>query len=167
MHRQAERLKRDSQLDHSEPMANPGYYTSERFIQDALVQRAEEGIATLYDTWKRDKRIAPFTILWPATTVKDVQGVELEGPCLRELDEDRTQWRRQMVEAIKLTNAYAMVLVQQRDDRVLVILESQHGSVNWVLPVYRSGDVFVLGQAKRSEGGEHIGLLWRPTTQPS
>lgn len=167
MHRQAEGLKRDCHLDHSGPMVSPGYYSSERFIQDELVRRAEEGIATLYDTWKRHRAIAPFVILWPATTIRDVRGIELEGPCLRELDQDRTQWRRQMVEAIKVTNAYALVLVQQRDDQVLVILESQHGAVSWVLPINRSGDVQVLGRAKKIEDGEHIGLLWRPTSQPS
>lgn len=147
-------------------MVAPDYYSSERFIQDALIQRAEVGISTLYDTWKQEGRISPFIILWPATAIRDHQGVELEGPCLRELDQDKGQWRKQMAEAIGLTNAYALLLVQQRAQQVLVILESQHGVVNWDLPIQRSGDVFTLGRSRRV-GDEYVGLLWRPTSQLS
>jgi hypothetical protein len=148
-------------------MVSPDYYTSERFIEDALIKRVETGIATLYDTWKREKRITPFVILWPADAVKDREGIEIEGPCLRELDADKTQWRRQLVEAIGLANAYALALIQQQDERVLVILESQHGVVNWVLPILRSGDIRILGRSKMQRGGEQVGLLWSPTGQPS
>jgi hypothetical protein len=147
-------------------MVGPDYYSSERFIQDALVQRVEVGISTLYDTWKKKGCISPFIILWPASAVLDSRGVRVDGPCLRELDPDKSQWRRQMVEAVKLTNAYALLLTQQRDDQVLLILESQHGVVNWAIPIRRSGDAVVLGRSRRA-GSESVGLLWRPTSQPS
>src|SRR5262245_37388379 len=116
-------------------MADQDYYSSERFIQIALIERAELGIATLYDTWRRNGQISPFVIFWPATTVRDSNGIELEGPCLRELDTEKANWHKQIVEGIKLTNAYALLLVQQRANKVLAILESQHGVVNWSLPI--------------------------------
>ena len=147
-------------------MTTRDYYTSERFIQDTLVRLAEDGITTLYDTWRRHRCVDPFVILWPATTVTDSIGIDIEGPCVRELGQDKTQWRGQMVEAIELTNAYALVLVQQKDDHVSVILESQHGAVNWVLPILRSADVDVLGKAKRG-GGERVGLLLPTTSEVS
>lgn len=145
------------------------YYTSERFIQDALAKRVETALTTLYDTWRRQKHIPPFAIFWPATPVKDTNGIQLEGPCLRELDADPGLRQRQMAEAIGLTNAYALVLVIQRADHVRVILESQHGPTNWVLPIQDCSDGSkTLGHAKKVESGaEHVGLLWKPTSRLS
>ena len=143
-------------------MPDKEYYTSERFIWDALIRQAEKGVAGLRDTWKRMKRIDPFVITWPAETVKDRHGANVSGPVLRELDVDPSTWERATVEAIELTNAYALLRAQQGKDSVQVILESQHGARCWTLPITRSGDVYVLGKPKISVDKDHIGLLWRP-----
>lgn len=148
-------------------MPDEDYYTSEEFIWDNLTKQAERGIRGLYSTWKKVRRISPFIITWPATTVRDKEGVELEGAVVRELEEDPGTWTVHTLEAIKLTNAYALLRVQQQEDRVQVILESQHGARCWVIPITQSGDVRVLGHAKRADGTAHIGLLWRPSSVPS
>jgi hypothetical protein len=148
-------------------MPDKEYYTSERFIWDALIRQAEKGVSGLQDTWKRLKRIDPFVITWPADTVKSSEGVDVTGPVLRELDPDSSTWKDATVEAIKLTNAYALLRAQQGADFVQVILESQHGARCWTLPITRSGDVYVLGKPKISVDEEHIGLLWRPGPQAS
>jgi hypothetical protein len=145
-------------------MVDPGYYSSERFIEDVLIKRVEEAIPVLYDTWKRQKRIDPFAIFWPASVVQDSSGIDIEGPCLYELGEDKGLWRTKLADGIRLTDAYALVFIQQREDGVLVILESQHGAVNWKLPILRSAGDLILGRAARSKEGEHVGLLWRPTS---
>ncbi len=146
-------------------MPSQDYYASERFIWDSLIKQAERGIKGLYTTWKRDRKISPFIITWPANAVTDSNGVELEGAVMRELTEDPSTWLEYTVEAIKLTNAYALLRVQQAAKSVKIILESQHGARCWTLPITRSGDVFVLGRPKSADNQEHIGLLWRPQSE--
>lgn len=135
---------------------------SEAFIHSELIERAKKGVRALYGIWSNHKHIDPFILLWPATPVKDKYGSLIDGPCIYELDLDKTKWRKQMVDAIELTNAYAMMFVQQREDSVLAILESPHGAVNWRIPIRRSGDTYVLGQTTQPKETEHIGLIWRP-----
>ena len=143
-------------------MPTADYYKSERFIWDELIRQTERGIQGLYRTWKRSKRIDPFLVLWPATTVKDQHGADIEGPVVRDLPDDLSQWTQLMLEAIKLTNAYALLRVQQVSGKVSVILESHHGARCWTLPVRRSGDADVLGRPSWVDDQEHIGILWRP-----
>lgn len=153
-------------------MANLAYYTSERFIWDSLIHTVEKvGISTLYDSWRRRKKIEPFIITWPASIIsveKRDNTIKIAGPCIRDLTGEKSEWRRQMVEAIKLTNAYAIVLVQQRADAVFLILESHHGVKNWLLPIVRSGDTNALGPVRSPDGDqEPIGLLWSSAKQAS
>jgi hypothetical protein len=148
-------------------MHDKEYYTSERFIWDALIRQAEKGVRGLTETWKRTKRIDPFIIVWPADTVQDSRGTDVSGPVLRELDVDPGTWEQATIEAVKLTNAYALLRAQQGEDYVRIILESQHGARCWTLPITRSGDVYVLGKPKISVDEEHVGLLWRPGARAS
>ena len=148
-------------------MPDKEYYTSERFIWDALIRQAEKGVGTLQNAWKREKHISPFIITWPANPVVAEGGAEITGPVVRKLEDDSSTWHRDTVEAIKLTDAYALLRTHQEDGFVQVILESQHGARCWTLPITRSGDVYVLGKPKISVDAEHVGLLWRPGPQDS
>lgn len=148
-------------------MPHPDYYTSETFIWDELIRRAEAGIRGLYNTWKRAKRIDPFVLVWPASTVTDMNGIELEGVVVRELTPDPASWTKLTLETIKLTNAYALLRVHQQDHKVKAILESQHGARCWTLPITRHGDVNVLGRASFEDNKEYVGLLWKPHNQTS
>ena len=132
------------------------YISSERFIHDELARRAEEGLTGIYNAWKKGRKVAPFIIMWPAEPV-----MGREGPHLLMLPpETKGLWQQLMMRAIELTNAYAVVRVEQREDDVQAIFESRHGSKCWTLPITRSGDANVLGLPKVSENEEHLGLLW-------
>jgi hypothetical protein len=135
---------------------------SERFIHTDLARLAEAGVKSLYETWKNERKIYPFLVTWPGETIKTDEGVRIEGPCHLPLPEDKKVWNGVMLEAIKRTKAYAVLLVEQRDQDVRVILESPHGAKCWTLPIVRSGDVFILGNQTSTVDKEHLGLLWSP-----
>lgn len=146
-------------------MPDKEYYTSERFIWDSLIRQAEKGVGTLQSMWRKNKCIPPFLVTWPANPVKAEGGSIITGTVLRKLENDPSTWLQAAVEAIKLTDAYALLRTHQEAGLVRVILESQHGARSWTLPIVRSGDVNVLGKPEISVDGLHIGLLWRPRVQ--
>ena len=149
-------------------MPTPDYVASEKFIWDELIRQAEQGIRGLFKTWKRKRRIDPFVIAWPATVVQDKDGIDLEGPVVRELGGDPSRWLQEMVDVVKLANAYALLQVQQQGvKRVRVLLESHHGARCWTLPITHRGDVQVLGRPTWANNDEHLGLLWRPGPEAS
>lgn len=148
-------------------MPDEDYYTSEKFIWDSLTRSAENGMKGLNNAWKRGRHIAPFIITWPANAVKSHTGGLIEGPVVRSLGDPET-WRPLTVEAIKLTDAYAVLRVVQRADHVEVLLESHHGTKHWKLDIRRSGDVNVLGPPKQQpDNQEVIGLLYRRDSKTS
>lgn len=138
------------------------YFTSERFIHDDLLARAAAGVESLYRTWREEGRIDPFFIAWPAEPVQTREGSMIAGPCMLELPADRRTWNKKMLEAMRLTRAYAILLTEQRDEDVRVILESPHGARCWTVPIERHGDVRALGRASSQDDGPCLGILWKP-----
>jgi hypothetical protein len=145
------------------------YYISERFIHDELARCAEVGLDGVYRGWKKDKKVLPFIITWPSDSVLATSGKTIEGPCVMQLPEDQREiWQELMIKAIQVTNAYAILRTEQREDDIQVIFESKHGSRCWTIPIVRSGDANVLRQPRVTDDKEHIGLLWkRDREQPS
>lgn len=134
---------------------------SERFIHDGLVRKTKLGISGLYDSWKQSKKVAPFFLAWPATAVQAQNGDYLTGVCRLELEDfPREEWRQRFLEAIQLTNAYAILLCEQHEKDIKLTLESPHGTHSWTIPVRLSGDVYTLGQAKEATDQDSLGLLW-------
>lgn len=140
------------------------YYTSERFIHDDLCDQAEGGVKRLYEVWKKHKKIDPFLVTWPSTPVQAKDGTPIDGPCVLELyDVNREEWHPLILEALQKTSAYALLIAEQLPDEIKVILESQHGTRCWTLPITRSGDALILGNAQVTDDKECLGLLWRRT----
>lgn len=136
---------------------------NERFIHDILLQRVAPGVAALYDEWREKRRITPFFLSWPAVTIYDEQGEPIEGVCRMDLSSvQRDRWTKTIVQAVQRTQAYAILLCEQRDSDVQIILESHHGSRCWTLPIERHGDIKVLGPASTRDDTECLGILWRP-----
>jgi hypothetical protein len=144
-------------------VSNLDYYTSERFIHDDLCTLAEASIPTLYNSWKELQKIDPFLITWPAETVKAGDGAAINGACTLELKEvPKEEWRSTILEALQLTKAYALLLVEQREHEILAILESKHGSKSWHMPIQQRGDIKVLGRSTSRADTDSLGYLWRP-----
>jgi hypothetical protein len=136
-------------------------YNPQRFIHDELVRRADQGIKGIYNAWKDDGRVDPFIAGWPSEKLLDSDGVIIDGICMKNLPKDRSTWSEELSEFVLHTKAYALLLVEQQHDSVIAILESQHGTRSWTIPIYRSGDRDVLGEPKVEDDTRSIGLLWR------
>jgi hypothetical protein len=148
-------------------MTNLSYYTSERATWDYLTDIAEAGIKGLYQTWKEKRSIDPFLISWPAETLLDDNGIMLEGPCSLDLPPERESWSQTIRYFTQRTQAYALLLTEQKEEEVRIILESHHGTRSWTLPIQLSGDLRVLGAPKREDDTQCIGLLWNPARRKS
>lgn len=135
----------------------------ERFIHDDLVRYTEGGIEKIYEMWKKDKKVPPFFLSWPANPVAAFDGTKLDGVCTLELPENKSKWSSLMKKAVQLTDAYAILLCEQRQEDVRVILESGHGTKSWTMPIQRRADVLFLGKPTTKVDTESIGLLWSPS----
>jgi len=138
---------------------NLDYYTSERFIHDGIVKRARAGIPTLYESWKKKQRLRPFVLSWPAEEIiwnsePTEQAVAFDAP----LAKDLTQEFLRRVQ--KKTAAYALLFWEQREQAVVGILESRHGSVSWYIPIMDHGNVRVLGPLEEKTDVDSLGLNW-------
>lgn len=141
------------------------YLANERFIHKELCYRAQQSVNHLYEIWKKDGKIMPVLLTWPAEPIRDdVTGKPIEGICALDLPEpigERVTSIRKMVEK---TKAYALLLAEERNGSVKVILESPHGTRCWTLPIHQSADVRFLGEATIEDDKERVGLLWSPET---
>jgi hypothetical protein len=135
-------------------------YNPQRFIHDELVRRASEAIKGIYNAWRDDGRVDPFIAGWPSEKILDDNRIIIDGICMKVLPENRTTWARELREFASYIKAYALLLIEQRDSSIVAILESQHGTRSWTIPIHRSGDREVLGTPKVEDDIKHIGLLW-------
>jgi hypothetical protein len=141
-------------------MQDPKYYTSEAFIWDDLRAKAAESLASIYDCWRRWRKVDPFLIAWPAQMVLDDECKPITGACLHELSGDPKSWKTTFRSFAEKTHAYALLFAEQREKDVRVIIESHHGTRSWTIPIYRSGDVTVLGDPLVEDNAHRIGVLW-------
>ncbi len=112
------------------------------------------------DTWRDQGRIDPFMIAWPAEDLLDDNGQLVTDNVVMPLEGNRAEWPLQMHRLVQRTKPYGLLLVEQRDKEVVIIFESMHGSVSWHYPIIKTGNRF-LGQLKKKEDTESIGILWR------
>lgn len=156
-------LQSSLRLEHSWAVTEEEYYTSERFIHDELVRRAEDTLYSLYDTWRQQKSIQPFLLCWPAGPVTANNGASISGPCVLELPpEGRDQWHNLILGSVRATGAYALLLVEQKESHIQVTLESQHGAHCWKMQIVQRGVDRILKQPTPTVNEEHVGVLWSP-----
>jgi hypothetical protein len=136
--------------------------TSERLVHDKLALQAESGLKGIYRNWKKRRKTLPFFITWPEDTVYALSGRPIDGPCLMELPQDKRLWRTLMKEAVRVTKAYGILFVEQRENDVQATFETRHGARCWTMPIVRSGDVDVLKEPIVTDDQERLDLLWRP-----
>lgn len=137
------------------------YYESELFIWDSVLGRVEKGLESILQSWRQKQKIEPFAIAWPAETVYDKRGIPIEDPVLMDLPPDRRAWKGMMIDFVKATKPYALLLGEQRSEDVVVIVESHHGTRSWIYPIETHGRERVLGKPKTRDDVDCIGVLWR------
>lgn len=148
-------------------MSGLEYFTSERFIHDDLLAQAEDGIPSLYESWKAHRKIEPFAITWPEGPVRGDDGSVIEGHVVVHFESETPEQRKaELLQAVKRTRAYAFLLAEQSEDEVLLIFESRHGTKSWSLAIKRHGPDRVLGDPVREVDKHYVGLLWRPASSP-
>lgn len=126
-----------------------------------LCRRVSESIKSIHKSFLRDKKIAPFIMTWPSTPIIDDYGKRIDNPCILELPDDQSKWTKLMLKAIDRTDAYALLLIEQREKDVRAILETTEGARCWLMPIAHSGDVTRLGVARITNDRECLGLLWQ------
>lgn len=142
---------------------NREYIASERFIHDGLLKQAEAAVKTVYEIWKKEGRIAPVAFTWPAETIRTDAGELHEGICVLDLPAAGEARDAALRALVQRTKAYALLLIEQHREEVLVILESKHGARCWKIPIASHGDVVILERAQVQVDAMHVGLLWSPT----
>ena len=118
-------------------------------------------VSTVYKTWAKEQRLEPYAIAWPDEGVRadDTRNV-IGGPCALELKyTPRGKWRALLLEAIDKTKAHAIFLAEQTSENVLLTLESRLGTISWVIPIQKSGDRHILGDAVEHPHADSLGLL--------
>jgi hypothetical protein len=136
---------------------------SERFIHNDLLRQAEAAVRTVYGIWRRERKITPTLITWPAERIRTEQGEPHEGVCLLELPEGNEKRSEAILAMVRRTKAYGLLLIEQKPDEVRAIFETRHGARCWQIPLVTHGDVVLLGRAEVREDALHVGLLWSPT----
>lgn len=138
------------------------YYVNERFIHDDLIEKAQRTVDFLYGVWSKDGKIDPILVTWPAETIKDDEGNQVEGACVLSLPHDSSKHYKAISAAIARTKAYGFLVIEQREKDVRVLLETPHGTRSWLIPIVKSADVYILGPAHTTVDKECIGFIWRP-----
>lgn len=137
------------------------YFLSERVIHDQLLKEAERGVATLGDSFRTNFSIKAFAMFWPASVLDGDDGSRIGDAVLMELDKvPKTNRRQLLIKGLKRTNAYAVLLTEQKRDRVEVAFETMHGSRRWTLPIGTALGSPALGKPRVENDVEALGLLW-------
>lgn len=111
--------------------------------------------------FRRDKLIMPTLLIWPADTVKSLDGNMFSGVIFTELSADETVRKQEVKDSILRTAAFAALVTEQLSDAVRMIFESGHGTRTWRLPIKNHGNVQVLERMPPRDNTESLGVLWK------
>lgn len=136
------------------------YFSSGRFVHDALLLRCSRFVATAQRLW-RERKDPSFVIMWPSSPIKSDDGTMIEDEVLAEFPREDTQNRLRKL--VDMTKAYGLLIIEQTPHALIIIFESHHGTHSWFSPVARHGDVDVLGETVEENNVRHHGLLWSPS----
>jgi hypothetical protein len=141
--------------------------TSERFIHMCLLVEAEAMVAYVNEAWKDTGGHLPcLGFAWPAEhlyvkndVIKDMVTTTFsDAPSMRSVE---------LRDFVRLSKAYALLVIEQRTQDVKIIFESMHGSRSWTLKIEQHGDAKVLSKPTVVDNNESIGLLWRKNSGSS
>ena len=145
------------------PARDISYFTSEQFIWDDLIKDVERTEKRVYKSWAEDNNVGNFAITWPSEKIQSDDGLPITRMVLMDLPDDRTTWSKKLQNMVVRTKAYALLLVEQKTEEAVLILESHHGTRSWHYPIERHGPDRVLGKPIIKSDTDCIGLLWQPS----
>lgn len=134
------------------------YLTSERFIHDGLVNECESLLDAAREIFGGQKD-ASMVIVWPSEHLP-TEGGDIDGCVFAAYPKGDTKSRLRSI--VETTKAYGMLVIEQKPDAIIAILESPHGARCWKMQIERHGDVDVLASPVVTDNEDHIGLLWSP-----
>lgn len=135
--------------------------TSERFIHTCLLVEAEAMVDYVNEAWKDTGGHLPcLGFAWPAEHLHTTNGV-IKDMVRTTFSETPSQLSRELRDFVRLSKAYALLVIEQRKTDVKVIFESVHGSRSWTMRIEQHGDAKVLSKPTVVNDHESIGLLWR------
>lgn len=134
---------------------------SEKFVHFALESRAEDAVKSARETWKRQRKIEPYAITWPAESLKADDGTAITHAvfCAIPAEFDTARRMKVLQQLIERTKAYGLVVVEQKDNSIRIMFETRYGAKAWRIPLAWHGDVQVPSQTEAS--ADRIGLLWQ------
>lgn len=138
------------------------YIHGSYFIHEELLRRCEPLADRVIQLFRRDKRIYPTLLIWPANSVKATDGTQFTGVVFTELSEDPAQRKEEIKNSILRTAAFAALVTEQLgEEAIRLIFESGHGTRTWRLPIKDHGGVKILGRAVQHDNTESLGVLWK------
>lgn len=137
------------------------YIQTGRFIHDELMRRCGPLTDTVMKHFRRDKLILPTLLIWPADSVRSLDGNMFSGVIFTELSADAETRKQEIKDSILRTAAFAALVTEQLPDAVRIIFESGHGTRTWRLPIKDYGGVQVLERTPPRDNTESLGVLWK------
>lgn len=137
---------------------------SQELIHQDLAEEVAGGIPALHDIWRARGAVRPFMAIWP------YEEVEFEGQVVNDrmpldLPPQRHEWAAFIRQAVRTYKAWALMVVEQREQAVVVIFETPAGSRSWHLKIRRQGDSEFLEDPVVHDNVEYLGYLTRPGAQ--
>ena len=138
------------------------YIVSERFIHDALANRAHQAVERAYALWRRDGFLTPTVLFWPSDTVLTVTGEGHEGVVVSNLPDVEAR-PKFFAEALRRLNPYGVLTVEITPQRkVEGTFETHHGTRHWERALRSRSEISILGPEVTTDNHHYLGVLWTP-----
>jgi len=136
------------------------YITSERFIHDGLIRKAEQILERLTDVWQEQRTLPRFMHAWCAEPILSDEGKKLDEVTLF-LPEDPATHRELVLKLIERAKPYGLLSLELRENEIFAVFESMHGTKAWHYPLELHGDIRMVNKPRTSVDQEALGLLWQ------
>lgn len=132
-----------------------------RALHDAIAKKAALGLKAIYTIWRRDKRLDPFVVVWPLPELDFRACLPTNCEVTLDLPKDRKAWTAVLTKLVDGTEPAAVLVAQQKEEEVLLVLESEYGTTSWHIPIQKHGPDVTLGQPSTKTDADCLGLLWK------
>lgn len=128
-----------------------------------LMRCAEDMCKVARKQWRDTGKVLPLAVTWPKEPLVREDGVRAMGPVIADLPVDLVERQAFLSAMVQMTKARALVLVEAREQAIVVLFECPSRTRMWKLPLERHGDVVVPGTVEVRDNEESLGLLWSST----